>query len=99
MQPANTGTHRANIYARVSLPEGVAVSELGDNGNWVEAPILREGCRDHLERVRVRLKAVLLHALQGLCILCEEPRDVDLGRAAAADERTRCGERLDERIA
>ena len=52
MQPANTGTHRANIYARVSLPEGVAVSELGDNGNWVEAPILREGCRDHLERVR-----------------------------------------------
>ena len=40
--------HLANVYASISLAEGMPISQLGDNGNGVETSILSKGGRNDL---------------------------------------------------
>ena len=77
----------SNVDARIAFAEGVTIAELGDNRDGVEPSILGECRRDDLERVGVRLEAVRLHASQGLGVLRQHARDVDLWRTTATDQR------------
>ncbi len=79
-------THLSHIDPRISLPQRMPVPQLGDDRNRVEPRVLGERGRDDLERLGKRLKAVRLLALEGLAVLREHARNVDLGRAAACDE-------------
>ena len=47
----------------------MSVPQFRDDCDWVQARVLREGRRDHLERVGIRLEAVRLHALERLRVL------------------------------
>jgi hypothetical protein len=69
----------------------MSVPQLGDDRDGVQPGIFCEGCRDDLERFGKGLEAVGFHALEGLAVLGEKARDVDLGGAAADDESSESG--------
>ena len=63
----------------------MTIAELGNDGDGVESSVLGECRRDDLERVGIRLEAVRLHASQGLRVLRQHARYVNLWRTTATD--------------
>src|SRR6266851_3184080 len=95
-----TKTHLPNVDARITFAKGVTVAELGNDRNGVEPSVLGERRRDDLERVGICLEAVCLHAGQGLRVLRQHARYVDLWCATATDQRTttKRGRRVSEDV-
>ena len=78
----------ADVDSGIALAESMAVAELGDNGDWVEASVLSEGGRDDFKCVCVGLETVCLHSLERLCVLGKESRDMDLRGTTASYQST-----------
>ena len=64
----------------------MSVAKLGHDSDGVEPCILGKGGRDDLKGVGVCLEAVGFHAFEGVCVLREGTRDVDLWGASAGNQ-------------
>ena len=62
------------------------VPQLGDDGDGVESSVLGEGGGDDLESLSEGLETVGFHSLEGLTVLSEQTRDVDLRGSSSDDE-------------
>lgn len=81
-------TYSSDIDSCVPLAEGMPIPKLSNDGNRVKTSVFSEGRRDDLKRVRVSLETVRFHTLQRMSVGRQEPRNVDLRRSSASNQRT-----------
>lgn len=78
----------AHVDASIPLPESMAIAELSNDCDRVQASVLGESAGDDLKRIGVSLEAVRLHARESLRVLRQQTRHMDFRRASTANKST-----------
>ena len=76
----------ADVDACVPLTKCMSVPEFGDDRDGVETSVLRKRRGDNLEGIRVCLETIRLHALEGVSVLREHSRYMDLWCTTTRDQ-------------
>lgn len=86
IQESMAGPYLADIDPGSLLALGVPIAELCDSGDGVEASVLGQCGRHHLQGVCVGPHAVRLHAWQRAGVLSQTQGQLDLRGAATGDQ-------------